>query len=129
MLGVGREVSPFLLEIIRLEGDGAVVEVGIVQQHAAAIDKHRVGLVGMALHKPFGHVRCHLHTVQDTLHAQRRLVQNRGSAADGLLAHGLTRLVEQESEGHIEDDGSEEHHPQTNPHRELTTDICDNFFH
>ena len=31
MLGVGREVPALVLEIVRLEGDGTVVEVGVIQ--------------------------------------------------------------------------------------------------
>ena len=40
MLGVGREVTALVLEVVGFEGDGAVVEVRIVQQHAAAVDEH-----------------------------------------------------------------------------------------
>ena len=35
-----REVAAFVLEVVRLEGNGAVVEVRVVQQHSLTIDKH-----------------------------------------------------------------------------------------
>ena len=69
----------------------------------------------MSLNKPFGHVRGHLHTVQDALDAQRRLVEYLRGVADSLLAYCLTRLIEQESEGDGEDDGGKQHHPQAYP--------------
>ena len=65
--GVGGEVAAFVLEVIRLKGDGTVIEVGIVLQQAATVDEHRVGFVRMALYEPHGHVCSHLDTVQDTL--------------------------------------------------------------
>ena len=40
VLGVCREVQAVFLEIIGLEGDGAVIEVGIVEQHAATVYEH-----------------------------------------------------------------------------------------
>ena len=69
MLGISREVAPVLLIVIRLEGNGAGVEVRIVQQHASTVHKHRVGTLRMSHHQPFGNIRCHLYPVQDTLYA------------------------------------------------------------
>ena len=63
MLCVSREIAAKFLEMVRLEGDRAVVEVGIVQQDASAIDHHRVGLIWMALYEPFRIVRGHLYAV------------------------------------------------------------------
>jgi hypothetical protein len=129
MFGIGGEVEPPVLKIIWFEGDRTVIEVGIVGQHATAIDEYRVWLVGMALYEPLGHVRSHLHTVQDALYAQRCLVENLHGTTHCLLVYGITGLIKQEAESHIEDDSSKKHHPQTDPDRELTTDICDNLFH
>ena len=110
--GIRREIPAPFLEIIRFEGDRAVVEVGVVLQHAPAIGKHGVGLVDMPLCEPGGHVGCHLHSVQDALDAQRGLVEYLGSVIDSLLANGITRLDEQETECNHEDDGSKQNHPQ-----------------
>ena len=111
MFGIGREITSLLLKIIRFEGDRAVVEVGIVEQHATTVDIHRVCPVGMALNEPLSHVRGHLYTVQDAIHTQRCLVENLHGTAYCLLVHCLAGLIEQEAEGQIEDDGSKEHHP------------------
>ena len=129
VFGIGREIAALVLKIIRLKGNRTGVEVGIVQQRATAIDEHRVGLVGMALHQPSGHIRSHLHTVQDTLHAQRGLVQNLCGTINSLLSNGLASLIEQESQGDIEDDGSKEYYPQADSDGEFATDICDDSFH
>ena len=53
VLGVGREVASFFLKVIRLEGDGSVIEVGIVEQYAATVHEHRFGIVEMAFNQPF----------------------------------------------------------------------------
>ena len=126
---VGREVAALVLEVVRFEGDGAVVEVGIVQQHAAAVDKHRVGLVGVSLHQPRSHLRRHLHAVQNALHAQARLVQYLCGVTDGLLMHRLAGLPDEKAEGSIKDDGGEQHHPQAQLHGQPPTDIVNDFLH
>ena len=70
MFGIGREIASVILEVVRLESDGTVVEVGVVLKQTPAIDKHRVGPVGMSLYEPSCHIRSHFDTVQDTLHTQ-----------------------------------------------------------
>ncbi len=94
MFGVGREVEALVLEVIRFEGYGAAIEIGIVHQHPPAIYEHGICLVGMSLHKPFRHVSGYLYTIQDSLYAQRCLIQNLRSAVNSLLTHGFTSLIE-----------------------------------
>jgi hypothetical protein len=44
--------------------------------------------------------------------------------ADGLLAHSLARLVEQETKGRDKDECGKHNNPDTNPDREFAADIC-----
>ena len=53
----------------------------------------------MSLHEPFGHVRSHLHTVQDAFYALGRVVENLCGTADGFLSHGIASLIEKEAKG------------------------------
>ena len=129
MLGVGREVAALILKEIGFKGYRAIVEVGVILQHASAIDKHRVGLIGMTLYEPGGHIRCHLHTIQNTLYVKRSLIQDLCGTADSLLPHGLTRLIEQETQSHDKYDSSKQHHPQADPDGEFSTNILEDFFH
>ena len=70
MLRISREVKPLFREMVRLKGNRTVIEVRVVQHHVPTEHKHRSRLVCMLLHQPSGHVRGHLHPVQDTLHTQ-----------------------------------------------------------
>ena len=124
MLRISGEIASVILEVIRFEGDGAVVEVGIIRQHPTTIHKHRVGLGWMTHHEPLGHVRGHFHAIQDALHTQRGLVEYLRRMTDGLLPHCFTRLIEQETECSDEDDGSKHNDPETHSDGEFATDIC-----
>ena len=124
MLRIGGEIASVILEVIRFEGDGTVVEIGIILQHSSTIHKHRVGLGRMTHYEPFSHVCGHFHAIQDSLHTQRSLVEYLCRMTDGLLTHCLTRLIEQETECSDEDDGSKHNDPETHSDREFATDIC-----
>ena len=67
----------------------------------------------MSKHEPFGHIRGHLNTVEDTLDTQGGLVEYLRSTADGLATHSIAGLIEEPSQGDVEYDGGEEDHPQT----------------
>ena len=127
--GVGREVAAIFLKVVWLECYRTGIEIGIVLQHAPAVHKHRVGLVGMSLYQPFGHLGGHLGTIKYTLYSQRCLVEYLRGMADGLLAHSLARLIEQETESSNKDKCGKHYHPDTNPDRELAADICKYFVH
>ena len=129
VFGIGGEIAAFFLEMVCLESDGTAVEVGIFQQHASAIDKHRVGFVGMPFCEPFRHVRRHFHTVQDSLDVERSFVENLRGPTDGFLLDGLARLVEHNAEGCDENDGRKQHHPQADPDGKFFTDILNDFSH
>ena len=116
MLGIGGEVLSLLLEVIRLEGDGGIIEVRIVEQNAATVNEHRFGIVEMALNQPFVQVGGYFHTVHDTLDLKRSVVEDTSGFADSLLTHGITRFVEEESEGDGKYDGCKKHHPNTDSH-------------
>ena len=129
MLGVGREITAPAFEVIGLEGDGTVVEVGVIVQHAPAVRKHGIRFVQMPLYQPFRHFGSHFHPVEDTLDPQGSLVQNLCGAVHSLLAHSLSGLVEQEAEGADEDEGGKNHHPQAHADGELATDIGEDSIH
>ena len=113
--GIGREPPALLLEIVRLEGNGAAVEVRIVLQDAAGIDEHRVGGVQMAGNQPVRIVRGHHHFVQDVRHAEHRALQGLGGTGNRFAAHRLARLGEQEAQRGDEDEGREQRDPHTKP--------------
>ena len=113
--GIGREPPALLLEIVRLEGNGAAVEVRIVLQDATGIDEHRVGGVQMAGNQPVRIVRGHHHFVQDVRHTEHRALQGLGGTGNRFAAHRLARLGEQEAQRGDEDEGREQRDPHTKP--------------
>ena len=124
-----REVLAAILEVVRFEGDGTAVEVGIVLQNTATIYEHRVGGVEMTGGEPVGIVGGHFHAVEDVGYAEHGVVEHLSSPVHGLLFHGPARLIEQIAEGCQEDYGSEEHDPEAEPRGKRLTDVFQGGLH
>ena len=123
MFGIGGEVEPPVLKIIWFEGDRTVKEIDeAMVEFATLYFLKQISLV----HNEFDQI----------LKWAEENVRNKQESSGSIAAYGygyylycITGLIKQEAESHIEDDSSKKHHPQTDPDRELTTDICDNLFH
>ena len=112
VIGIGREVAPLILEVIRLEADAAACQVGIALEHLSAEVEHEVGFVEMVLDD-------HQHVVGSHLGTMKRVVDMEHSTLDGLrglvpslLAHHLARLRKHQGEGCGEDGCHEYDHPE-----------------
>ena len=94
VVGIGREITAFILKIIRFETDATARQVRIAFQHLSAQVEHHVGLVKMVFDNHQHIVGSHLGTVKCVADMEHCAFNRFRGLVPSLFAHYFARLRE-----------------------------------
>ena len=129
MVGVYREVSAYLREIVGFGRYRATVEVWIHGHYSACEVQQRVGLQLIVGQMPSGCHRGCLHLVHHPVHAHHYIVQFLLGALYSLFPNQLARTHKQYAQRHYEYRYQKEHDAKGKFQRQLSSYSVDDVYH